>query len=124
MTTEATSKPHWWSANSAVLDVRADDIDTSTGEKRAHDGHIVFHQGILWLATRIDRYADSNEIAQQQLVIAADFDIVYVTGLTGLKTASDLITRAFTANWRLIPYQRNTRLSALQCHPIRQLQPL
>ena len=87
--TEVSCKPHWWSANSAVLDVRAEDINTSNGDKREHDGHIVFDQAIPWLANRIDRYADSNEVAQQQLVIGPDFDIVYVFPIATGATSGD-----------------------------------
>jgi len=76
--TEVSSKPYWWSANSAVLDVRAQDIDKSTGAKRDHDGYIVFDAAVPWLATRIDRYTDSNEVAQQQLVVGSNSDIVYL----------------------------------------------
>jgi hypothetical protein len=88
--TEVSSKPHWWSENSAVLDVRAEDTNTVTGEKRQHDGHIVFDEAIPWLANRIDRYADSNEIAQQQLVIASDLDIVYVFPIATGATLGDV----------------------------------
>jgi hypothetical protein len=50
-----SAKGHWWSANSAVLDVFSQDIDVSSGKTRDHDGHIVFDPAIPWLATRIGR---------------------------------------------------------------------
>lgn len=67
--TVVSSKPHWWTADSGVLDVRSEDIDDSTGRIRKHDGTIVLDPTNPWLATRIDRYADSNEISQQRLEI-------------------------------------------------------
>lgn len=67
--TVVSLKPHWWAPNSGVLDVRAEDIEASTGRSRKHDGTIVLDPASPWLATRIDRYADSNEISQQRLRI-------------------------------------------------------
>ncbi len=87
--TEVSAKRHWYSANSAVLDVRSYDI-TPSGEQRDHDGHIVFDSAIPWLATRIDRYADSNEIAQQRLAIGSDNNIVYVFPVPGVATLGDV----------------------------------
>ena len=77
--TVVSSKPHWWAADSGVLDVRAQDIDASTGRTRKHDGTIVLDPANPWLATRIVRYADSNEISQQRLEIDPDdCNVVYV----------------------------------------------
>ena len=39
---------------------------------------------------RIDRYANSNEIAQQQLVIAPDFNTVYVFPIAAGATLGDV----------------------------------
>jgi hypothetical protein len=55
----------WWKADSGVLDSRSEDIDTG----RKHGGSIVLDPANPWLAFRIDRYADSNEISQQFLQI-------------------------------------------------------
>ncbi|SRR5258706_15092595 len=88
--TVVSSKPHWWSANSAVLDVRAQDIDASSGHTRDHEGHIVIDPAFPWLATRIDRYADSNEISEQRLVIGPDFSIVYVFPVATVATLGDV----------------------------------
>jgi len=88
--TVVSSKPHWWSANLTVLDVRAQDIDASTGHIRDHDGHIVINSAIPWLATRIDRYADSNEISEQRLVIGSDFETVYVFPVATVATLGDV----------------------------------
>ena len=67
----------WWSVNSALLDVWSEDIGEH-GEIRHHDGQIVLDDTIPWVATRIDRYVDSNEVAAQKLVIGPDFNIIYV----------------------------------------------
>ena len=75
--TVVSLKHSWWSINSALLDVWSEDI-FDNGETRYHDGHIVIHPAIPWLATRIDRYVDSNEVAGQHLVISQDFNIIYV----------------------------------------------
>ncbi len=73
--TVVSSKRHWWSVNSAVLDVYSQDLGDPP---RQHDGHIVIDPVSPWLATRIDRYLDSHELSQQRLVIGADFNIVYL----------------------------------------------
>ena len=88
--TVVSSKPHWWSDDSAVLDVRAQDVDAATGHTRDHDGHIVIDPLFPWLATRIDRYADSNEICEQRLVIGSDFNIVYVFPVATVATLGDV----------------------------------
>lgn len=88
--TVGSSSRHWWSSKSAVLDVRAQDIDSATGATRDHDGHIVFDSVIPWLATRIDRYIDSNELVQQQLVIAPGYDVVHVFPIPGVATLGDV----------------------------------
>lgn len=66
------SSRRWWAADAGVLDVRAQDNDASTGRTRRHSGTIVFDRANPWLATRILRYADSNEISQQRLQIDPD----------------------------------------------------
>jgi hypothetical protein len=91
--TIVSSKPHWWSDNSAVLDVRAQDVDIPTGRTRDHDGHIVIDPAFPWLATAIVRYADSNEISEQRLVIGPDFNIVYIFPVAGVATLGDVYTK-------------------------------
>ena len=81
---------HWWSDDSAVLNVRSQDIDEGTGHTRDHEGHIVIDPAFPWLATRIDRYADSNEISEQRLVIGKDFNIVYVFPVANVATLGDV----------------------------------
>jgi hypothetical protein len=76
--TVVSAKPHWWWADSGVLDVCSQDIDAATGRTRKHDGTIVLDPVNPWLATRIDRYADSNEISQQRLEIDPGCDTVYI----------------------------------------------
>lgn len=88
--TVVSAKPHWWWANSGVLDVRAQDVNASTGDTRDHDGHIVIDPAIPWLATRVDRYADSNEISEQRLVIGPDSKIVYVFPVATVATLGDV----------------------------------
>jgi hypothetical protein len=88
--TAVSAKGHWLSADSAVLYVRSQDTTISSGETRDHDGHIVFDPVIPWLATRIYRYADSNEIAEQRLVIGPDYNIVYVFPVATVATLGDV----------------------------------
>jgi hypothetical protein len=91
--TVVSAKPHWWSHNSAVLDVRAEDINPSTGERRDHSGHIVFNPSIPWLATRIDRYFDSHEISGQRLVMGTDLNTVYVFPVSAVSTLGDVYAK-------------------------------
>jgi len=91
--TVVSAKPHWWSDKSAVLDVRAQDIDASTGKTRDHDGHIVIDPAFPWLATRIDRYADSNEIAEQRLVIGPDLNLVYIFPVPTVSTLGNVYAK-------------------------------
>ena len=88
--TVVSSKPHWWSADSEVLDVYSQDIDASTGRTRKHDGTIVLDPVNPWLATRIDRYADSNEISQQRLEIDPGCDTVYIFPDPTVSTLGDV----------------------------------
>lgn len=88
--TVVSAKPHWWSDNSAILDVRSQDIDASTRHTRDHDGHIVIDPAFPWLATRIERYADSDEIMEQRLVIAADLNTVYLFPIATVATLGDV----------------------------------
>jgi hypothetical protein len=92
--TVVSSKPHWWTADSGVLDVCAQDIDAATGRKRQHDGTIVLDPANPWLATRIDRYADSNEISQQRLEIdPKDRNTVYIFPDPTVATLGDVYAR-------------------------------
>jgi hypothetical protein len=91
--TVVTAKGHWLSANSAVLDVCAQDIDVRSGKARDHDGHIVLDPIIPWLATRIDRYPDSNELVEQRLVIGPDFNVIYVFPIAGSATIGDVYAK-------------------------------
>jgi hypothetical protein len=85
-------KPHWWMADSGVLDVSSEDIDDSTGRTtRKHDGTIVLDPTNPWLATRIDRYADSNEISQQRLAVDPnDRNTVYIFPDATVATLGDV----------------------------------
>ena len=77
--TEVYLQSRWWSPDSGVLGFHSVDIDSSTGRIRKHDGTIVLDPVNPWLATRIDRYADSNEISQQRLEIDPnDCNTVYI----------------------------------------------
>jgi hypothetical protein len=76
--TVVSLKPRWWTADSGILDFRSEDID-SAGQTRKHAGSIVLDPVNPWLATRIDQYADSNEVSQQRLEIdPGDCDTVYI----------------------------------------------
>ena len=48
-----------------------------------------FDLAIPWLAIRIDRYADSNEIAEQRLVTGPDYNIVYIFPVAAGSTLGD-----------------------------------
>lgn len=76
--TVVSSKSHWWSKNSAVLDMHSDDFDSSTGRSKPHLGNIVIDPRMPWLATRVGFYTDSNEIFEQRLVIGPDPNLIYV----------------------------------------------
>jgi hypothetical protein len=88
--TFVSSTRDWWSADSAVLDVHAQDIDSSTGKTRDHEGFIVFDPVIPWLATRIYRYADSSELGEQRLVIGGDYNVVHVFPNPSVATLGDV----------------------------------
>jgi len=64
-----------------------------SGEKRDHDGHIVFDPAIPWLATRVFRYADSNEVGEQRLVIGPDYNVVYVFPVATVSTLGDVYAK-------------------------------
>ncbi len=91
--TVVSSKPHWWSADSAILDASAQDIDASTGHRRDHYGHIVLDPAFPGRATRIVRYADSKEITEQRLEISPDFNTVYVLPVPTIATLGDTYTK-------------------------------
>ena len=88
--TEVSSRHPWWSPNAAVLDFFSQDVDANSGATRDHDGRIVIDPAIPWLATRIDRYRDSNEVAQQRLVIGRDFDTIFVFPVPAFSTLGDV----------------------------------
>ena len=75
--TVVSLKSHWWSADAGVLDFESFDIEAG-GKRRSHNGRIVMDSRVPWMATRIDRYEDSYEVAQQHLVIGRDPSVVYV----------------------------------------------
>jgi len=78
---------HWWEADSGVLDVHGQDIDPP----REHSGTIVLDPVKPWLASRIYRYADSDEIAQQRLEIdPASRNTVYVFPDPSVATLGDV----------------------------------
>ena len=91
--TVVSSKPHWWAADSRVLDVSSQDIDSS-GRTREHNGTIILNPTNPWLATRIDRYADSNEISQQQLEIdPKDCNTVFIFPDPTVATLGDVYAK-------------------------------
>jgi len=75
--TVVRSNTHWWSSDAGVLDFDSYDVADS-GARRVHRGRIVIDTRVPWLATRIDRYEDSHEVAQQHLVISSDPSVVFV----------------------------------------------
>jgi hypothetical protein len=76
-TTVVSLRSRWWSADAGVLDCESYDLDAK-GNRRPHSGCIVMDSRIHWMATRIDRYEDSHEVAQQYLVMSRDSSVVYV----------------------------------------------
>ena len=75
--TEISCNKHRLSADSHVLDVRSTDVSTE-GSERHHSGNLVIDSRFPRLATRIDMYADSDEISEQRIVISRDFKTLYV----------------------------------------------
>jgi hypothetical protein len=86
------SSRHWWAPDSGLLDVQAQDIDPVTAKTREHSGNIVLDPVKPWLATRILRYADSNEIAEQRLEIE-DRNTIYVFPDSNTATLGDVYQR-------------------------------
>lgn len=92
--TVVSHKGHQWSADSGVLDFRSEDINDVTGQTRKHDGSIVLNPLTPWLAIRIDRYADSDEVSQQQLLLDPnDPDTVIVFPDAALATLGGVYAR-------------------------------
>ena len=58
--------------DSGLLHAEGEDTNRDTGQKRKHSSSIVMDPGTPWLAWRILRYADSDEISQQRLEIDPD----------------------------------------------------
>jgi len=87
--TDVHLKSRWWSAEAGVLDFESFDID-DTGKRRHHNGRIVMDPRVPWIATRIDRYEDSHEVAQQHLVISRDPSVVYVFPIPSRSTLGDV----------------------------------
>lgn len=78
-------RSRWWSADAGVLDFESQDVDAQ-GNRRIHGGRIVMDPKVPWMATRIDRYEDSHEVAQQHLVLSRDGSVVYVFPISGVST--------------------------------------
>ncbi|HEY9140179.1 MAG TPA: hypothetical protein VIN93_04770 [Bryobacteraceae bacterium] len=90
LTVVSLNRP-WCAADSGVLDVHAQDIDPATGQTREHDGSIVLDPVKPWLATRILRYADSDEVSQQRLEIdLTDWNTVHVFPDATVATLGDV----------------------------------
>jgi hypothetical protein len=75
--TVVSLQSRWWSADAGVLDFESYDIDRA-GKRRPHNGRIAMDPRVPWMATRIDRYEDCHEVAQQHLVISRDPSVVYI----------------------------------------------
>lgn len=85
--TAVSLKHRWWQGDSGVLSVRSEDIDSG----RKHDGSIVLDPSNPWLAVRIDRYADSNEISQQFLQLdPSDLNTILVFPDPRVSTLGDV----------------------------------
>jgi hypothetical protein len=72
--TEVSAKPHWWSADSHVLQVSAVDVS----DERHHSGTLVIDPVCPRLATRILIYDPGDEVVEQRIVISQDFKTLYV----------------------------------------------
>jgi hypothetical protein len=68
-------KRHWWSANSHVLDVEAEDIGPTL---RRQSGSLVIDPVFPRRATRLVCYEDSHEISEQKIVISLDGRTLHV----------------------------------------------
>jgi|ERR1051326_6359090 hypothetical protein len=71
--TVMTPKPHWWSVDSHILDIKADDI-SNTGGLRPHKGYLVIDRVCPWVAIRVIFYAESDEVAEQRILMDLDRD--------------------------------------------------
>jgi len=73
--TVISATPHWWSANSGVLQVSSQD----TSDGRHHSGPLVIDPVCPRLATRILIYdAPADEVVEQRIIISHDFKRLYV----------------------------------------------
>jgi hypothetical protein len=81
--TSISTKPHWWSADSHVLQVTS--VDVSSG--RRHTGTLVIDRVCPRIATRILIYDPGDEVVEQRIVISEDlkrYMLFYVTASLGL----------------------------------------
>jgi hypothetical protein len=66
----------WWQANSHVLDVYAQDVDS--GKVRNHHGWIAIDPARPQRATRTIFYEDSDEVEEQRIAISDDCNTLHV----------------------------------------------
>lgn len=71
------SAKSWWSTNSHVLDVHAQDIE-SNGQVKDHNGFLAIDPMCPWRAIRTIRYVGSDLITEQRIEISGDGDVLYV----------------------------------------------
>ena len=69
------ARPRWWSVNSHVLDVEAEDVAPSL---RRQSGSLVIDPVFPRRATRFVFYEDSHEISEQKIVISLDGRTLHV----------------------------------------------
>jgi hypothetical protein len=70
--TEVSHSRRRCAMDSGLLHAEGEDTNRDTGQKRKHSSSIVMDPGTPWLAWRILRYANSDEISQQRLEIDPD----------------------------------------------------
>lgn len=102
--TVVSFKSPWRAADSAVLSFWSEDVAEGTTKGREHKGTIVLDPRNPWLATRIHRYTDSNEISQQRLEINPDDpNIVYIFPDPTVATLGDVYGRHAWKRTGLVP---------------------
>ena len=69
----------WWTPTSHVLTVECYDLISETCRKRDHSGPLILDPVLPdTLATRIDRYDDSDELSRQDIVFSEDRKTMFV----------------------------------------------
>ena len=78
-----------WSFDSGELEFESTDIGQD-GTLRPHHGRIVIDSQVPWVATRLDRYPDSDEVAIQRLIFSEhNPQIIFVFPISASSSLGD-----------------------------------